>query len=126
MRIGSKENDLDRAQFLCRARFRVLRRLGSNDSCGTNNSRIVLGIRCNAKVFFRFTETLHFAAAQAVSPSLRRSRGVCVHKIEPPSEKNPARRSSARRSAALVFTIPSDATRYIVNPAFWPAFGIAA
>jgi hypothetical protein len=26
MRIGSKENDLDRAQFRCRARFRVVRR----------------------------------------------------------------------------------------------------
>jgi hypothetical protein len=43
---------------------------GCSDSCGTNNSQIVLGIHSSlqCKTFFRFTDPLHFVAAQAVPP----------------------------------------------------------
>jgi hypothetical protein len=128
MRIGSKENDLDRAQFLCRARFRVVRRLGSNDSCGTNNSRIVLGISLaslQCEKFFHFTEILDFAAAQAVSPSLRRTspRKSTNCLIGPPTKdatNQPTLPTKTRRSCPIALRIapstPSSPLTLSTNP----------
>jgi hypothetical protein len=106
MRIGSKENDLDRAQFLCRARFRVVRRLGSNDSCGTNNSRIVPGIHCFVAMRKFFFVSPEPCISRRHKPS-RRASDAAVARAFTRSNRHPRKTLPGDQSAALVFTIPS-------------------
>jgi hypothetical protein len=125
---------LDRAQFLCRARFRVVRRLGSNDSCGTNNSRIVLGISLASLNFTRFVamrkifsfhRDLAFRRGTTVSPSLRRTlpRKSTNCLIGPPTKdatNQPTLPTKTRRSCPIALRIapstPSSPLTLSTNP----------